>query len=97
MAALAPRMPVTTEDVVQANGVRKCDSTAKVYTSKNISCLNDEKENPGWNQIEWTSNSFFHQAHDGEHQQLLLQQHRYGAAPTATAAHLGLQIHARNI
>ena len=43
MAALAPRMPVITENVLQAN---RCDSTAKGY-AKNKSRLKEEKENTG--------------------------------------------------
>ena len=58
-----------------------------VHTFKKKSCLNEEKENTGWNQIQWTGNTFRHPAHDDEQQQLLQQQrHEYRAAATAAAA-----------
>ena len=55
--ALAPSMPVITEDVVQANRGRKCDNIAAVVLPrgtymKNKSCLNEEKENTGGKQVQ---------------------------------------------
>ena len=50
--SMAPRMPVITEDVVQANQGRKCDRTSNVNIHFEKSCLNGEKENTGWNQIQ---------------------------------------------
>ena len=44
--SMAPRMPVITEDVVQANRGRKCDNTAKGYIHQQyIVFENEEKEN----------------------------------------------------
>ena len=48
--SMAPRMPVITEDVVQANRGRKCDSTANgmnISYIKNKSCSEEEEENTG--------------------------------------------------
>ena len=87
-ARLASRMPVITEDVVhrQIEAVNATVLLRGTYI-KTKSCLNEEKENTGWNQIQGTSNNFCHPAHDDEqHQQLLQQQHRHRAAATAAAA-----------
>ena len=69
--ALAPRMPVITEDlwyVLYVNRGCKCDSTAKGYI-KNKSYLNDEEKETLQSDVMNHSSKFWHSAHDHEQQQ----------------------------
>ena len=82
--ALAPRMPVITEDVlyiviIGKNRRCKCDSTAKGY-NENKSCLNEENEKLESDAMNH-SNKFCHPAHDDEWQ----QQAAAAASAAATA------------